>query len=87
MFIFATASILALGFTQPSIQWIPDTLSPGVKRPGREAEHSPPSVTEVENAWSYTSTPAYIIMAWSLIKGYVFMALHNLTRDKVTSTY
>jgi hypothetical protein len=29
---------------------------PGVKRPGREADHSPPSSAEVTNAWSYTST-------------------------------
>jgi hypothetical protein len=28
----------------------------GVKRPGREADHSPPSDAEVKNAWSYTST-------------------------------
>jgi hypothetical protein len=32
-------------------------LSLGVKRPGREADHSPPSNAEVKNAWSYTSTP------------------------------
>jgi len=32
-------------------------LSLGVKRPGREAEHSPPSRTEVKNAWFYTSIP------------------------------
>jgi hypothetical protein len=30
---------------------------PGVKRLGREANHSPPSSAEVKNAWSYTSTP------------------------------
>jgi hypothetical protein len=30
---------------------------PGVKRPGREADHSPPSSAEVKNIWSYTSTP------------------------------
>jgi hypothetical protein len=30
---------------------------PGVKRPGREADHSLPSSAEVKNAWSYTSTP------------------------------
>jgi hypothetical protein len=30
---------------------------PGVKRPGREADHSPPSSAEVKNSWSYTSTP------------------------------
>jgi hypothetical protein len=29
----------------------------GVKRPGSEADHSPPSSAEVKNAWSYTSTP------------------------------
>jgi hypothetical protein len=27
---------------------------PGVKRPGRETDHSPPSNAEVKNAWSYT---------------------------------
>jgi hypothetical protein len=29
---------------------------PGVKRPGREADHSPLSSAEVKSAWSYTST-------------------------------
>jgi hypothetical protein len=28
----------------------------GVKRPGREADHSSPSSADVKNAWSYTST-------------------------------
>jgi len=39
----------------------------GVKRPGREADHSPPSSVEV-NAWSYTATPKYAFMAWCLVK-------------------
>jgi hypothetical protein len=30
---------------------------PGIKRWGREADHSPPSSAEVKYAWSYTSTP------------------------------
>jgi hypothetical protein len=34
------------------------TVSLGVKRPGREPENSPPSNVEVKNASSYTSTPA-----------------------------
>jgi len=34
-----------------------DTLSLGTKRPGLEADHSPPSSAEVNNAWSYTSPP------------------------------
>jgi len=29
---------------------------PGVKRPGRNSGHSPPSSAEVKNEWSYTST-------------------------------
>jgi hypothetical protein len=52
-----TASRTALGPTQPPIQWVPGALSLGVKRPGREADHSPPTSAEVKNAWSYTSTP------------------------------
>jgi hypothetical protein len=32
-------------------------LSVGVKRPGREADHSSPSGAEAKNVWSYTSTP------------------------------
>jgi hypothetical protein len=32
-------------------------LSPGVKRLGHEADHSPPSSAEVKNTWIYTSTP------------------------------
>jgi hypothetical protein len=56
-FLFTTASRTALGPTQPTNQWLPGALSLAVKRPGREAHHSPPSSTDVKNAWSYTSTP------------------------------
>jgi hypothetical protein len=34
-------------------------LSPGVKRPGREPEHSPPTSAEVKKTWVYISTPPY----------------------------
>jgi hypothetical protein len=37
-------------------------LSPGVKRPGREADHSPPTSAEVNKTWIYTSTPPYVFM-------------------------
>jgi hypothetical protein len=53
----AIASRPAQGATQPPIQWVPEALSPQVKRPGREVDHSPPSSAEVKNAWGYTSTP------------------------------
>jgi hypothetical protein len=68
IFLFTTASITALGPTQPPIQWVPGALNLGEKRPGREADHSPPSSAEVKNAWSYTSTPQYVFMAWCLVK-------------------
>jgi hypothetical protein len=57
IFLFTTVSRTALGPTQPPIKWVPGALSLGVKRPGREADHSLPSSAEVKNAWSYTSTP------------------------------
>jgi hypothetical protein len=50
----------------PDRLWDPPSLLPngyqgyfpwGIKRQGREADHSPPSSAEVNNAWSYTSTP------------------------------
>jgi len=53
---------------QPPIQWVPGSLFLGVKRPGSEAHHSPPSGAEVKNAWSYTSTPLYAFLAWCLVK-------------------
>jgi hypothetical protein len=34
------------GPAQPPIQWVTGALSLGVKRPGREAGHSPPSSDE-----------------------------------------
>jgi len=38
----------ALGPTHPPIQWVPEALSLGVKRPGHEADLSPPSSAEVK---------------------------------------
>jgi hypothetical protein len=48
IFLFTTASRMALGPSQPPIQWVPGALSLGVKRPGREADHSPPSSAEIK---------------------------------------
>jgi hypothetical protein len=55
--LFSTSSRPALGSTQPSIQWVPGSLSLGVRRPGREADHSPPAGAEVKKMWIYTSNP------------------------------
>jgi hypothetical protein len=45
-----------------------DSLSPGVMRPGREADHSPPSHVGVKNPSSYTYTPPRVFIAWYLIR-------------------
>jgi hypothetical protein len=49
IFLFSTPSRPALRPTQPSIQWVLQALSLGVKRKGREANHSPPSSVKVKN--------------------------------------
>jgi hypothetical protein len=57
-FLFAIASRLALGLTQPPIQWVPEARSLGIRRPVCEADHSCSSSAEIKNAWSYTSIPS-----------------------------
>jgi hypothetical protein len=65
--IFSTSSRPAMGSTQSPIQCVPDALSPGVRRSGPEADHSPPANAEVKKIWIYTSTSPYAFMAWYLI--------------------
>jgi hypothetical protein len=50
IFLFTTVSKMVLGPTQPPIQWVSGALTLGVKRPGREADHSPPFSAEVKTA-------------------------------------
>jgi hypothetical protein len=42
-FLFSASFRPALGLTQPPMKWTTGALSSGVKRPGREADHSPPA--------------------------------------------
>jgi len=60
--------MLVVEFHRPPIQWVPGVLAAGVKRPGRESDHSPQSSAELKNAWSYTSTLQYAFMAWCSVK-------------------
>jgi hypothetical protein len=39
------------------------TLSPGIKRPLREADHSLPTTADVKKSCVYTFTPPYVVMA------------------------
>jgi len=67
-FLFTTMSRPALGPIQPPIQWAPQALSPGVKGPGCEADHSSPSNAEAKNVWRYTSILPCVLMVWHLVK-------------------
>jgi hypothetical protein len=40
----------------------PMAIPSAVKRPGREADHSPLATAEIEKMWIYTSTPPYAFM-------------------------
>jgi hypothetical protein len=61
-FLFSTSSRPVLGSTQPPIQWVSGAFT-GVKRQGREADHSPPNSAKVKKMRIYTSTPPYAFMA------------------------
>jgi hypothetical protein len=53
----------ALEPTQAPIQWVLGALSPVVKQPGHEADHSRPTSADIKKMWIYTSTPPYAFMA------------------------
>jgi hypothetical protein len=62
IFLLSTSSRPVLGPTQPPIERIPRALSPGVKRPGLEIDHSLSGSAEVRNMWIHTFTPPYVFM-------------------------
>ena len=72
------------------VQWILE-----VKRPGCEAEHSPPSDAEVKNSWSYTSSPTYICIVhgqFCLIRGqvhvkYKLVLMRFAAKNKITNHF
>jgi len=55
---------------------------PAVKRPGREADHSPQLVPRSKYEWSYTSTPQYVFMAWcsAKVRGQLYFYLKGTLR-------
>jgi len=40
-------------------------IFPGVKRPERQVNHTPPSSAKIINECGYTSTPPYALLAWT----------------------
>jgi hypothetical protein len=55
--LYSTASCPALGPKKPPIQGAPRTFTPGVKRPGREFDHSPPCSAKVKNGRAVPPLP------------------------------
>jgi hypothetical protein len=53
-FLFSKSSRPAVGSTQSPNQLVPGALSSGVKRPGREVDHSPQTRAEVKRMWICT---------------------------------
>jgi hypothetical protein len=62
IFVLFLSSSQALGPAQPPIQCVPRALSHEVKRPGRDADRSPPISAEFKNTRIYTFTPQYAYM-------------------------
>jgi hypothetical protein len=56
IFFYSIAFRLGLWPTQPPMQWVSR-----LKRPGREADHSPPSNAEVKNSGTIPPLPPYIL--------------------------
>jgi hypothetical protein len=79
--IFTTASRMALGPTQPPIQWLIETLFLGVKRPGRESDHSPTSSAEVKNALIISPLPQYVFTAWCWVKAQGWLYLFTTSNE------
>jgi hypothetical protein len=63
IFLFSIKSRQVLGPTQPAFQWVPR-----IKRPGREADHSPPSSSGFKKGGAIPPLPPYTFMAWCLIE-------------------
>jgi hypothetical protein len=66
--VFSTASRRALWSTQSPNQQVLGALSPGLKRPLHEADHSSPSSVEDEMRGAIPPLPQYVFMAWCLVK-------------------
>jgi hypothetical protein len=88
--LFPITSRSALVRTQPPMQWVPGAVSLGLKRPGLEADHSPPCNAEDENGgaipslshtFSFISTCGWIVNRYTLPKcDQVFYCLNKMGR-------
>jgi hypothetical protein len=73
---------MAVGPTQTPIQWVPGALSLRIMRPGREADHSPPSSADVKNAWCLVTHRD--IFTFTFIYIYVYRPVQTSSRGQPT---
>jgi hypothetical protein len=81
-FSLSDVSRLPLGPNQHTTQWVPIPLSPGVKRPWREADHCPPLSVRLQMREAIPSLPPYAFTVWCLIKQrdtFTFIGLKAVT--------
>jgi hypothetical protein len=45
---------------------------------GREANHSPPTSSEIKNVWSYSTTPPPTFIAWYVVSPGTTLPLHHI---------
>jgi hypothetical protein len=98
IFLFSASCRPVLGSTQPPIQWIVEALSPGVKRPGREADHHLqlvprsrkcgcihplPHTPSWHSAWLVMHR--YIFNFYDIVSLYKMLSLLNTSSGSVTS--
>jgi hypothetical protein len=85
IFLFTITSKMALGSTQPPIQWVTGAPSLGVKRPGVKLTTHLHLVPRSKNEWSYTSIPQYAFMAWCSVEaqGQLYLYLNPHNADKL----
>jgi hypothetical protein len=86
IFLLTTATRTVLRPIQSPIQWVPGALSLGLKRPGREADHSRSSSAEVkECVEQYLHSQYGVFMAWYLVKhsdNFTFISSSLITCDR-----
>jgi hypothetical protein len=68
IFFFSMTSRPVLRPSHLPTQWVSGALASRIKRPGREADHSPQTSAKFKKIWVYTSTLPYAFMAHSLIR-------------------
>jgi hypothetical protein len=86
IFLFLAKFRPAVGSTQPSLQWVP-VFFPGRKTAVAWSWPLTSTQCRVKNAWSYTSTPPYTLMAWRLIEPKASFPVRSLYNGAISEDY